>query len=96
MESKYDGLIISLTNEKVFYPAQKNKKAISYDDYAIVFGNGEFRIKSQERKLFSNLGANNGYYDARGEKVDALLGAGPTTREMEIKGYEVYEVIFDT
>jgi len=39
MESKYDGLIISLTNRKVFTPVIPNKRAIAYDDFFVIFGN---------------------------------------------------------
>lgn len=46
MVSKYDGLIISITNRKVFSPVVKNEKAIVYDEYFVIFGNSELRIKT--------------------------------------------------
>lgn len=39
------GLIISLTNQKVFY-LQEYRKSITYDDYYLIFGNSEIRLKS--------------------------------------------------
>jgi hypothetical protein len=37
--SDSDGLLISLTNKKVFTLATQNQRAITYDDYYIIFGN---------------------------------------------------------
>ena len=51
-------------------------KSVTYDDYFMIFGNSEIRIKSQECKIFSNFGTSNGYYFAQGETVNILLGQG--------------------
>lgn len=53
-----------------------DKKSIVYDEYYIIFGNSELRIKSQENKIFSNFGISNGFYNSNGFKVDVLLGSG--------------------
>ena len=84
------GLLMGLWNRKVFevFP---NKKPVIYDDYFIIFGNSEIRLKSQETKLFSNFGISNSYYNSEGAKVDALIGEG-TTREVDIETYEVYDL----
>jgi hypothetical protein len=37
--SQRDGLIISLTNQEVFTLLEKNRRAITYDDYYLIFGN---------------------------------------------------------
>lgn len=66
------GMILSLWAKKVF--TIKDKKAITYNDYFMIFGNSELRIKSLEFKLFSNFGIANAYYDNRGEKVHSILG----------------------
>ena len=58
-------------------------KAIVYDDFYLIFGNSELRLKSLEKKIFSNFGINNGYYNNRGEKVNVLLGSGEL-REVEL------------
>jgi hypothetical protein len=71
-----DGLIISLSNRKVFEPVQARSRAIVYDDFYLIFGNSELRLKTQDDKVFSNFGVNRGYYAARGEKVEMLLGSG--------------------
>lgn len=67
------GLIISLTNSKVFRCCE-NKKSVGYDSYYIIFGNSEIRIKSLEKKVFSNFGIGNGFYASNGLKADVLLG----------------------
>jgi hypothetical protein len=46
-------------------------------------GNSEIRLKSQNKKVYSNFGVSNGYFDSKGEKVDILLGSGGA-REVEM------------
>ena len=77
-------MILSLWARKVF--SIKEKKAISYDDYFVIFGNSELRIKALEFKLFSNFGIANGYFDNRGEKVHSILGEDKE-REVELSQY---------
>jgi len=45
--SDKEGLIISLTNQQYFTTVERNKKATVYDEYYIIFGNSELRLKSQ-------------------------------------------------
>jgi hypothetical protein len=73
---------------------EQNKMAVSYDDYYIIFGNSEIRLKSQENKLFSNFGSNNSYYASRGFKVSVLLGGASNERELKLENYEVYQLEF--
>lgn len=47
MVSDKDGLIFSLTHRKAFEPIERNRRAIAYDDYFLIFGNSELRLKSQ-------------------------------------------------
>lgn len=65
-QSDKDGLIFSLTMRKFFELKVRNKKAITYDEFYIIFGNSELRIKSQENKLFSNFGLTSSFYDSKG------------------------------
>lgn len=81
------GMIMSLWGRKMF--ELKEKKAISYDDYFLIFGNSELRVKTGEFRLFSNFGIANAYYNNRGEKVHALLGEGKE-REVDLSHFEVY------
>jgi hypothetical protein len=37
--SSGDGIIMSLTNRKCFFPVEENRRAVTYDDYYIIFGN---------------------------------------------------------
>jgi hypothetical protein len=66
------GILFSLWGRKAF--ELREKRAISYDDYFLILGNSELRIKTGEYRLFSNFGIANSYYNNRGEKVHALLG----------------------
>ena len=47
-----------------------------YDRYFLIYGNSEIRIKSGEKKLFSNFGINNSYFWSQGENVNMLFGQG--------------------
>ena len=78
-----EGIIMSLTNFKYYTTNERNKKAVVHDDYFIIFGNSEVRIKSQERKVFSNFGLNSSYYRHNGDKVDMLLGGDTNQREID-------------
>jgi hypothetical protein len=64
--SDRDGLILSLTNRKYFTLLEHNRRAITYDEYYIIFGNSEIRLKSLENRVFSNFGISNGYYNSKG------------------------------
>lgn len=68
-----EGIIISLTNRKVFN-VQKGKKPITYDNFYFIIGNSEIRLKHGETKVFCNFGINNGYYNSKGGTVDDLIG----------------------
>jgi hypothetical protein len=58
----------------LFKLVEKDSKAILYDEYYMIFGNSEIRIKTGSNKLYSNFGIYNCYYESKGYKVDYLLG----------------------
>jgi hypothetical protein len=61
--------------EKVFY-IRNGMKAIAYDDYYLIFGNSEIRLKSGEGIVFSNFGIANSHFENNHQTVDALFGEG--------------------
>ncbi len=65
---------------------------MSYDEYFIVFGNSEIRIKSQELILFSNFGINNACYPSNDDTLENFLSS--SLREVSIEEYEVYRIDF--
>ncbi len=67
---------MSVTNQVVFTLKADVTRPITYDDYFLIFGNSELRFKTGENKIFSNLGVNNGYFEANGYTVDILFGKG--------------------
>jgi hypothetical protein len=81
MTSKYE------RNQRLF-------RGMTYDDYFILFGNAELRIRANEKTVFSNFGISNGYFNNRAKRVNDLLGDGEN-REIEFKSYEIYEVFFE-
>ena len=78
------GFIFALTERKVFGLNTKNKltKAIIYDDFYMIFGNSELRIKTGDNKIFSNFGIINNFYETKGETVNSIMGEGEKTREV--------------
>lgn len=46
MKSSHNGLLFSLTNRKVFRLLKENTKAITYDEFFLIFGNSELRLKT--------------------------------------------------
>ena len=71
-----DSLIFSVTEEEIFNLNSTFKQAIVYDDYFLIFGNSELRIKTGDAKCFSNIGISTGYFDTKGRSVNTLLGEG--------------------
>jgi hypothetical protein len=90
--SQRDGLIIALNKQEVFTLAERNKRAITYDDYFLIFGNSEIRIRATENRLFSNFAISNSYYNSRGKRVSDLLGGGISDRELNLEYYEIYQL----
>lgn len=91
--STKSGMLISLTNKKCYYLNEPNKKAIVYDDFFLIFGNSEIRIKTQEKKMFSNFGLSVSFYRHNGDSVSQFLGGDKNQREMEFESCEIYQLI---
>lgn len=92
--STKDGLIISLTNREYFTLVEKNRRAITYDDFYLIFGNSEIRLRSQDKELFSNFGISNGYFASRNKRVNVLLCGGENERQINVTSYEVYQLSY--
>jgi hypothetical protein len=58
------------------YEIKKGEKAITYDDYYLIFGNSELRLRSGDNKLFSNFGIGNSSFAHNGHTLNDLLGQG--------------------
>lgn len=78
------GLLVSVTNdqsytlneEKTRNKDASNFRGMTYDTYYAIYGNAEMRVKTGERKVFSNFGINNAFFNGRGHKVDKFLCEG--------------------
>ena len=81
-------------NNKLAFPLFEGKMAIAFDKYFLIFGNGEIRLKHGEDKVFSNIGVNNGFYNANGAKSNEMLGEG-AERLVGLETYEIYHVVFE-
>jgi len=87
---KEEGLILSLTNRKYYrlnnftnYPKKnKNDKrtilGMIYDDYYLIFGNAEIRVKPGESnpKVFSNFAVSQAFFNNEGDNVNILFCEG--------------------
>ena len=77
------GLLVSVTNDSSYTlfdkkPGAKDTvmKGMTYDNYYTLFGNAEIRIKTGEKKVFSNFGINNAYFNNRGDGINKFLCHG--------------------
>lgn len=77
-------LLISLKSGEAFdlLPQPPNSKTgnkgMIYDEYFLIFGNSEIRIKAANKEVYSNFAINNAYFNSRGFTVDVMLGEGAT------------------
>lgn len=86
------GFLFSFENLTTYLPKADNQHPVAtYDDYFLVIGNSEIRIRAHEKKIYSNFGANNGIFNTGGKKVKDFLGV--PTAETELETYEIYYVI---
>jgi hypothetical protein len=74
--------LYSLTLKEKYEPKSANQALVSYDDFFLIFGNSEVRIKSFETKVFSNFGTNCGVFATYGKKSADFLGS--VTNEIEL------------
>ena len=60
--------MLSVSGERA-WRCKPGCRAINYDEYYIIFGNSEMRLKCNEDRVFSNFGISNSYYEVEGAKV---------------------------
>lgn len=71
------GLLISVTNNKSYTLFnRRNNKGMSYDDYNVIFGNSEPRLRNGSQELVCNFNVNGSYFDSSGDTVNDLLREG--------------------
>lgn len=99
-----EGLILSLNNRKYYrlnnsinFPKKKQKDVktvygMVYDKYFLIVGNAEIRLKpgQKERKVFSNFGISNSYFNSEGDNVSHLL-CEDKINEVEVIDYQIYQ-----
>jgi hypothetical protein len=96
-----EGFMFAFKNKKVFtvktQPTNKaNKtipKPITYDEYFIMWGNSDIRIKTGTQELYSNYSTGNGSYEEKGNKnsmvSDLFL---QEERDAILEDYEFHQV----
>lgn len=69
---------------------------MSYDDYNIVFGNSDVRIKiGNQRDIRCNFNLNSSFFDSRGDTInDWLMEGGNNYTNFELCEY--YQLTFGT
>lgn len=65
-----------------------------YDQFYIIFGNAEIRIRTGEDLIFSNFGIANCHYNRRDRKIQNFLN-DHDNRQMKFQHCEYYQVIFE-
>ena len=90
--ASHGGLLLSLTERRAF-KLQPGKRSVTHDDYFVIFGNSEVRLKTQMMQFYTNFGVGSGFYEAEGCKFDVLTGDAP--RDTEASCYEFFEIVFE-
>ena len=82
------GILFSLNEKLSTNYKLKNYEhlPIIYDDYFIIFGNREFRIRTLDNKIYSYFGRHDNYYDNKGESSPEVF-FGDDSNEMEMNQY---------
>jgi hypothetical protein len=93
MPSTRPGLLFSITNRTCFKLLNPTSKAIIYDDYYVIFGNNELRVKNKENIAKSNFGKINGFYQSNEQRANHLLGNGDKDT-VEIASFEFFQLVF--
>lgn len=87
--SSQKGFLFSLDNLRIYSPKADNQyPVVSYDDYFLIIGNSELRIRVNEKKIYSHFGVSNGIFNTDGRKVIDFLGVQAV--ETELETYEIY------
>ena len=95
------GLIFSVNKDgitKVFL-SKKDKESVTHDEYFLIFGNSEIRLRNNETEMYSNYAINNcNYYEPGNNNpnvLDLLMHEEyENTRARTLYGYEVYQMKF--
>ena len=89
------GFISSLTNRETFELRKNHEpaKAAVYDDFFLLFGNSELKVKVHETKIESNLGIVFKFYDTGSHKNPKVL-FGSEEKASVIDCYEIFQVHF--
>lgn len=97
------GLLVSVTNDLSFPLLEQNQRpesnritfrGMTYDTFYVIFGNAEMRIRTGEKRVFSNFGISSSYYNNGGKRVNSFLNEGDQ-REVDFEFSEYYQVFFD-
>jgi hypothetical protein len=103
-----EAMLISISNRK-YYTLKKDQpnsskkeskepkrlmRGMTYDNFHLIFGKHELRIKYYDNKIFSNFAISSAYFDNKKDKVDVLLNEG-TINGVDLITYEIYEIVFE-
>ena len=69
-----DQALLMMPTEQNLFHLKEGHKAFTYDDYYLIIGNSELRIKTNDKKIFSNFGILNSFFENQGKKADYFLG----------------------
>jgi hypothetical protein len=59
----------------------------------LILGNAEIRLKSQEKKVFSNFGIANSTFDTAGDLRTTFLKVKDSgNNDLELRTYEFYQI----
>ena len=90
-----NGFICSISNETVFHLKKHSKARLTqYNEYFIIFGNAQLRIKLGEDYVESNLGISNKFFDTGNLKNPQIL-FNCAEKQVGLLSYEIFTVVME-
>ena len=95
VENNSQGFIAALTNRQIFFLKKNSKTVTSYNQYYIMFGNAEIRIKEKTNFMESNFGIPHKHFNTTYKTPEVLFGKTQEERKAYFKCYEIYKIVFE-
>ena len=91
------GFCFNLNHERVFKPRNGTSQNVTtYDSFYFILGNAGIRLRTGEKKIFSNFGIARSYFDNLDfPRTDFLGVTKAENNELDIESYEFYKIDFD-
>jgi hypothetical protein len=94
-QKNVDAILFNLSTKESYELKIPDTKATTYDNYFLIFGNTEIRIKNQQYGFFSNFGISGSCFNTQGKKEDFCGNVSGDDAGDDIEFYEIYQLQLD-